>query len=119
MKRGEIWLVKLDPTLDREISKTRPAIIVNDDVIGILPLKVIVPITDWKDVFATRSWMVSILPDSNNGLAKPSGIDTFQIRSLSESRLIRKLGVADRLVMEKVAKALLIVLSLQKQEIVD
>ena len=38
MKRGEICLVQLDPTIDREISKTRPAIIVNDDAIGILPL---------------------------------------------------------------------------------
>ena len=96
MKRGEIWLVQLDPTIDREISKTRPAIIVNDDAIGVLPLKVIVPITDWKDVFATRPWMVEILPNSRNRLAKPSGIDTFQIRSLSERRLIRKLGIADQ-----------------------
>lgn len=113
MKRGEIWLVQLDPTIDREINKTRPAIIVNDDAIGILPLKVIVPITDWKDVFASRPWMVLISPDSRNGLAKPSGIDTFQIRSLSERRLIRKLGVADSAAMEKIAKALSMVLSLQ------
>jgi mRNA interferase MazF len=42
MLRGEIWLVNLAPTIDREITKTRPCIIVNDDVIGILPLKVIV-----------------------------------------------------------------------------
>ena len=112
MKRGEIWLIQLDPTIDREISKTRPAIIVNDDAIGVSPLKVIVPITDWKDVFATRPWMVEILPNSRNRLAKPSGIDTFQIRSLSERRLIRKLGIADQGVMEKIVQALSIVLAL-------
>lgn len=48
MRKGEIWLVNLDPTIGTEINKTRPAIIVNDNAIGILPLKVIVPITDWK-----------------------------------------------------------------------
>jgi mRNA interferase MazF len=46
MLRGEIWLVNLEPTVDREIRKTRPCVIINDDAIGVLPLKVIVPITD-------------------------------------------------------------------------
>lgn len=49
MKRGEIWLINLDPTLGAEIRKTRPAVIVSSDVLGKLPLSVIVPITDWKD----------------------------------------------------------------------
>ena len=48
MKRPEIWLINLDPTVGAEIRKTRPAIILNDDSLGILPLKVIVPLTDWK-----------------------------------------------------------------------
>lgn len=49
MHRGEIWLINLDPSLGAEIQKTRPAVIVNDDAVGALPLKVIVPLTDWKD----------------------------------------------------------------------
>ncbi len=48
MYKGEVWLVNLDPTIGTEISKKRPCIIVNDDAIGILPLKIIVPVTDWK-----------------------------------------------------------------------
>ncbi len=47
MKRGEIWLINLDPTVGSEIRKTRPAVLVQDDAIGILPLRVIVPITDY------------------------------------------------------------------------
>lgn len=39
MRRGEVWLINLDPTVGAEIKKTRPAVIVNDDAIGILPLK--------------------------------------------------------------------------------
>lgn len=30
MKRGEIWLVNLDPTLGAEIRKTRPVVVVNE-----------------------------------------------------------------------------------------
>jgi mRNA-degrading endonuclease toxin of MazEF toxin-antitoxin module len=33
MKRGEIWLINLDPTIGAEIRKTRPAVIVNDDAL--------------------------------------------------------------------------------------
>jgi mRNA interferase MazF len=44
MFRGEVWRINLDPTIGAEIRKTRPVIIVNDDDIGILPLKIIVPI---------------------------------------------------------------------------
>lgn len=44
MKQSEIWLINLDPTIGAEIQKTRSAIIVNDDALGKLPLKIIVPI---------------------------------------------------------------------------
>ena len=39
MRRGEVWLINLDPTIGAEIKKTRPAVIVNDDAVGILPRK--------------------------------------------------------------------------------
>ena len=52
MKQGEIWSVNLDPTLGAEIRKTRPIIIVNDDAVGRLPLKIIVPLTDRKAHYA-------------------------------------------------------------------
>jgi len=41
MKQGEIWLVSLDPSVGAEIKKTRPAVIVNDNTLGRLPLKII------------------------------------------------------------------------------
>ena len=67
MKQSEIWLVDLDPTKGAEIQKKRPAIIVNDDRLGKLPLKVIVPITDWKDNYQVAPWMVKIEPNKTNG----------------------------------------------------
>jgi len=40
MKQGEIWLINLDPTVGAEMNKTRPAVIINDDQLGKLPLKI-------------------------------------------------------------------------------
>jgi len=52
MRRGEVWLINLDPTVGSEIKNTRPAVIVNDDAIGILPLRVIASITAWQERYA-------------------------------------------------------------------
>ncbi|MBW4507613.1 MAG: type II toxin-antitoxin system PemK/MazF family toxin [Scytonematopsis contorta HA4267-MV1] len=112
MHRGEVWLVNLDPTLGTEISKTRPCVIASDDAIGILPLKVVVPVTDWKNSYAARAWMVRIEPCTDNGLTKVSAIDTFQIRSVSETRIVRKLGQLSESEMLLISQALAIVLSI-------
>ena len=92
MKQGEIWLIDLDPTLGAEINKTRPAVIVNDDQLGKLPLRIIVPITDWKEHYSIAPWMIAINPTIQNGLIKKSSIDCFQIRSVSKNRLIKRIG---------------------------
>jgi len=92
MKQGEIWLVNLDPTIGAEIKKTRPCVIVNDDTIGALPLKIVAPLTDGKERYHTVPWMVMLTPDDQNGLAKQSAIDLFQVRCVAEERLVRKLG---------------------------
>ena len=110
MKRGEVWLINLAPTIGSEIKKTRPAIIVNDDSIGSLPLKVIVPITEWKEKYAIAPWMVRIEPDNENGLDKTSSVDTFQIRSVAQERFVRKIGKLNDIAMEEITKALAIVL---------
>lgn len=113
MLRGEVWLVNLDPTVDSEIRKTRPCAIVNDDAIGILPLKVIVPITDWKESFKIRPWMVRLEPNSENGLIKLSAADAFQIRSVAESRLVEQLGNVSERELALIEKALAIVLRIR------
>ncbi len=92
MRKGEIWLINLDPTIGAEIRKTRPAVIVSEDAIGILPLRVIVPLMDWKERYSVAPWMVSIAPDAQNGLAKPSAADAFQIRSISQERFVQRIG---------------------------
>lgn len=92
MSRGEIWLVNLDPTIGDEIRKVRPAVVVNRDALGVLALRVVVPITAWQDRFANCDWLVQIDPDAGNSLGKSSAADTFQVRSVSSHRFVRRLG---------------------------
>jgi mRNA interferase MazF len=112
MKQSGIWLIDLDTSIGSEMQKKRPAIIVNDDRLGKLPLKIIVPITDWKDKYKIAPWMVKVEPDSINGLFKTSCADCFQIRSLSQERLIKKLGSVDNVVLTEIKEAIQIVLDL-------
>ena len=94
--------------------KIRPAIIVNDDGLGILPLRVIVPITDWKDHYSTALWIIILGPDITNNLTKHSGADCFQVKSVSQDRFVRKLGqVADAKMIE-IEKALALILRIRK-----
>jgi mRNA interferase MazF len=106
VNQGDIWEINLSPTVGAEIKKKRPALIISDDAMGLLPLKVIVPITEWKDRFDGAPWMVKIDPDSHNGLLKTSALDTFQIRSVSTRRIVKRIGVVSDEVLEKVKEAI-------------
>jgi mRNA interferase MazF len=110
MRKGEIWLINLDPTIGADIRKTRPAVIVSEDAIGILPLRIIVPLTDWKERYAVAPWMVALNPDSQNGLEKSSSADTFQIRSLSQDRFVQCIGSINSTQMGQILKAIQIVI---------
>jgi mRNA interferase MazF len=113
MNRGEIWLINLDPTIGSEIKKTRPAVIVNVDELGKLPLKVIVPITDWKEHYQIAPWMVRIENSKLNGLNKLSSADCFQIRSVSEERFIKKIGLLNNKYLKEISIGLARVLNIK------
>src|SRR4051812_47368628 len=90
--RGEIWLVNFDPSVGAEIGKRRPALVVSIQSVGKLALRLVVPITDWKPVYATYSWLVHLPVTTANRLMKESGADAFQVKSVSLDRFDRKLG---------------------------
>jgi len=113
MKQGDIWLINLDPTIGAEIRKTRPAVIVSDDALGKLPLKVIVPVTDWKSNYEIAPWMVKIEPDQENNLIKDSTADCFQVRSVSEERFVKQIGGVSAIVMADIKIGLSKVLSIE------
>jgi mRNA interferase MazF len=112
MNQGEIWLVDLEPTIGAEMNKTRPALIINDNGLGRLPLKVVVPITGWKEHYSVAPWMIKIEPNDINGLNKISSIDCFQIRSVSQDRLVNKIGEITSDEINKVQEGILKVIGI-------
>lgn len=113
MLRSEIWLINLDPTVGAEIKKTRPAVVVNADAVGALPLRVIVPLTDWKERYSVAPWMVKLEQSKENGLLKVSAADTFQVRSVARERFVRKLGRLSAVEMKAITVALAAVLAIE------
>jgi mRNA interferase MazF len=112
MNQGEVWLVDLEPTIGAEMNKTRPAVIINDNGLGRLPLKVIVPITGWKEHYSVAPWMIKIEPNKINGLNKMSSMDCFQIRSISQNRIVEKIGLITSDEISKVKEGILKVIGI-------
>lgn len=117
-KRSEIWMVNFDPTVGdptvgAEIQKKRPAVVVSSDYIGKLPLKLVAPITEWNDKFIENIWHVKIIPNSMNGLVKPSAVDALQVRSMDTSRFIHRMGNLSANEMENIVAAIVAVIEHQ------
>lgn len=86
MKRYEIYWVRLDPVEGSEMGKTRPGVIVSDDLRNaILPTVVICPLTSvLRPHWRTRLQVT--------GAGKPADVCADQIRVVSRMRLTRKIG---------------------------
>lgn len=93
-RRGEIWDVRFEPSVGAEQKKTRPAVVVSPPSIGRLPLRIVVPITEWKVHYERAPWFVPIPPLllREAALTKESGADAFQVKSVSLERFVRQLG---------------------------
>src|SRR3954466_5767559 len=105
-KRGDIWLIDFDPSIGAEIRKVRPTVVINLDTVGRLPLRLVVPITDWKPQYASYPWFVELPASSTNGLTKDSGADAFQIKSVSFSRFVDRLGEITPTQLDEIAEAI-------------
>lgn len=111
-KRGEVWDVRFDPSVGAEIQKVRPAVVVSSPAIGKLPLRIIVPITDWKPAYAGYPWMVNLNPTVKNDLDKESGADAFQVKSVSINRFQQFLGRLQDAELDDIAAAIAICIDL-------
>jgi len=109
-KRGEIWRVNFDPTTGTEIKKIRPAVVISSDAIGKLPIKLVAPVTDWKEYFTGNLWHVKIEPDELNGLTKISAVDALQLRGMDTQRFVEKLGEVSAETLEEILLAIAVVI---------
>lgn len=108
--RGEIWLVSLDPTKGREQAGMRPALVISVDQFnhGSAELVVVVPITSKAKGVPLH---VEVRPPEG-GLTMTSFVKCEDVRSISTSRLVRRLGKVSNETVESVEDRLRIILGL-------
>ena len=112
-RRGEIFLTALDPALGHEIKKTRPALVIQNDVTNRYGMTTIVAAITSKVSIPPYPNEVVIQP-STTGLQVLSTVRLDQIRTVDRRRLLKRLGKADADVMRKVNEAISINLGLVK-----
>jgi len=103
-KRGEIWLVGFDPQTGAEMGSRHPALVVSRGDVGVLPLRVIVPLTSFRKQFSGVPWMIELDATKENGLKHKSVADCFQPRSFDLSRFIAQWGALDTDTVDRIAR---------------
>ncbi|HYG80397.1 MAG TPA: type II toxin-antitoxin system PemK/MazF family toxin [Pyrinomonadaceae bacterium] len=89
VKRFEVYLVNLDPTVGSEIRKTRPCLIISPDEMNRFIRTVIVaPMTSKGTTYPTRV--------SCRFQGKDGQVVLDQVRTVDKARLVRKLGKIDK-----------------------
>lgn len=85
VKRFDVFLVNLDPTIGSEIKKTRPCVVISPDEMNRYVATVIIaPMTTKGSTYPTR--VVCQLQ------GKDGQIVLDQIRTIDKTRLVKKLG---------------------------
>jgi mRNA interferase MazF len=110
-KRGEIYLVNFDPTVGSEIQKTRPALILQNDISNQhSPITIVAALTSQ---FAPELYPTEVLINPpEGGLTYPSVVLLNQIRSIDRKRLVKRLGIISEELMNSVNNAIQISLGL-------
>ena len=105
-KRGEIWLVSLEPVAGSEIGKTRPALIISNDRNNEYSSTVtLIPITSSIDKVYPFEVFIS---KTDSGLQLDSKIKCNQIRTVDKLRLVKFTGKITSEILFKVEEALLV-----------
>lgn len=104
-RRGEVYLVNFDPTVGSEIKKTRPGLILQNDVANRHSSITIVAAMTTK--FDEELYPTEVLVSAREGgPAKDSVVLLNQIRSIDRKRLVRKLGRVDEVTLKRVDRAI-------------
>lgn len=105
-KRGEIWLVNFDPSIGSEINKTRPALIIQNDIGNIYsPVTIVAAITSAtpdEKIYPTEVFITA----KTSGLTNDSLVLLNQIRTVDKARLVKRLGTLPTKELAKVSTAI-------------
>lgn len=104
MKRSEVVLVDLEPTIGAEMNKTRPCLIISpDEMNDVLRTVQIAPITSVERELPTR---VFIKASRGSGLDKDSYVVLDQLKTIDKKRVMRSIGKISDDELEEVCDAL-------------
>lgn len=104
MKQRDIWMADLNPVKGSEQQGIRPVVIVSGNAMNDnLGICIVCPLSSKIKNYA--GCMV-LTKDGINGLEQNSEIVTFQIRTISKERLIRKLGELSNFQLDKIKTGL-------------
>lgn len=112
-KRGQVWWVDLQPSKGDEIGKVRPAVVVSGDELGVLAVKVVVPLTSLGPKKVGKAWLVPIEATEANGLARDSVADALQLRGVSLERFKSRLGEICEDDMAEIVAAVALIIGLE------
>jgi len=105
-KKGEIYLVNFDPAIGAEIKKTRPALILQNDIANrYSSVTIVAAITSFSDKDGKMYSTEVFIGDSEGGLDNDSVALLNQIRTIDKQRLVKKLGVLKDKTMAQIDKA--------------
>ncbi|HTZ74555.1 MAG TPA: type II toxin-antitoxin system PemK/MazF family toxin [Candidatus Aquilonibacter sp.] len=109
--RGEVYLVNFDPVIGSEIRKTRPALILQNDVANRhSPVTIVAAISSQfeEPLYPTEV----LLRVGEGGLTKNSVVLLNQIRTIDKRRIVRRLGAIRADTMSRVERAIQISLGI-------
>lgn len=115
IKRGELWIVNLDPGFGRELHKKRPALVISQNSLHKDTTNAIIIPASSKAPQVIGIEMV--LVGKNEGLDKQSVLLPVFIRSIDQERLVKRIGKVSKTKLAQVEEALKIVLGLTEEEI--
>ena len=111
MKQGEIWDINLGNNLETDGGEACSVIVINDDIIDILPSRVIVLLSEWQDKFSDAIWLIRVDPNDENNLGRTSTVDAFQVHTIPTSRFIKKIGVVSVQELQHIKNAVKAIIS--------
>lgn len=103
-RRGDVYLVNFDPTVGAEIKKTRPALVVQNNIAN--QYSDIIVVAAITSRFDTELYPTEVFVPSGSGLALNSVVLLNQIRSIDKQRLIKRLGSINAETQQQVDRSL-------------
>lgn len=110
MIRGEIWELELPGSRENTPAKMQNVILLSSDSLGVLPLRIAVPIIPWLDRYSSVPWMVRVPPVLHSGLDAPAAADAMRVFSAPSAWYHRRLGELPRSIVDQIASAVSLVI---------